>query len=406
MIHISNLNKRYFTVDGEITALDNVSLDIAGGEFIAIIGKSGSGKTTLLNMIAGLDNPDSGSIMLNNADVTKMTGKQTAVLRRREIGVIYQFYNLIPELNIVENITLPTELDGSPIDSEWLAEILKIVGLSGRENAYPTALSGGQQQRAAIARALFSKPSLILADEPTGNLDNENSAEVMKLLKAMNEEQNLEWLPLTLLFAAAALIGIFLILLCNYMPELRLKRKSVIQAVKKQNNNASEETHGYRQSKTFRSQSLTKRLAQKSIDYHGKVYSRIMLLFASSAVYPLLAVLLLWNISRESVVVDANPYDGIDTFAPVLEIVGGLLWFLIGCFAVLTCVGFVQAMLIARIQIAERRRSANVYRMIGMVQKDINHMIRKELYGVAVRTLVLLIFVVVILNACFAMIGG
>lgn len=197
MIHISYLNKRYFTVDGEITALDNVSLDIAGGEFIAIIGKSGSGKTTLLNMIAGLDNPDSGSILLNNADVTKMTGKQTAVLRRREIGVIYQFYNLIPELNVVENITLPTELDGSPIDSEWLAEILKIVGLSGRENAYPTALSGGQQQRAAIARALFGKPSLILADEPTGNLDNENSAEVMKLLKTMNEEYGITVLIVT-----------------------------------------------------------------------------------------------------------------------------------------------------------------------------------------------------------------
>ena len=197
MIHISNLSKRYFTVDGEITALDNVSLDIAGGEFIAIIGKSGSGKTTLLNMIAGLDNPDSGSILLNNADVTKMTGKQTAVLRRREIGVIYQFYNLIPELNIVENITLPTELDGSTIDSEWLAEILKIVGLSGRENAYPTALSGGQQQRAAIARALFGKPSLILADEPTGNLDNENSAEVMKLLKAMNEDYGITVLIVT-----------------------------------------------------------------------------------------------------------------------------------------------------------------------------------------------------------------
>lgn len=197
MIHISNLNKCYFTVDGEITALDNVSLDIAEGEFIAIIGKSGSGKTTLLNMIAGLDNPDSGSILLNNADVTKMTGKQTAVLRRRKIGVIYQFYNLIPELNVVENITLPTELDGSPIDSEWLAEILKIVGLSGRENAYPTALSGGQQQRAAIARALFGKPSLILADEPTGNLDNENSAEVMKLLKAMNEEYGITVLIVT-----------------------------------------------------------------------------------------------------------------------------------------------------------------------------------------------------------------
>ena len=197
MIHISGLNKRYFTVDGEITALDNVSLDIKKGEFIAIIGKSGSGKTTLLNMIAGLDNPDSGSIRLDNADVAKMTGKQTAILRRQKIGVIYQFYNLIPELNVVENITLPTELDQKTIDKEWLGEILQTVGLAGRENAYPTALSGGQQQRAAIARALFGKPSLILADEPTGNLDNENSAEVMKLLKTMNEKYGITILIVT-----------------------------------------------------------------------------------------------------------------------------------------------------------------------------------------------------------------
>lgn len=197
MIHISGLNKRYFTVDGEVTALDNVSLDIKKGEFIAIVGKSGSGKTTLLNMIAGLDNPDSGSTLLDNADVAKMSGKQTAILRRQKIGVIYQFYNLIPELNVVENITLPTELDRKTIDKEWLAEILQTVGLAGRENSYPAALSGGQQQRAAIARALFGKPSLILADEPTGNLDNENCSEVMKLLKDMNETYGITVLIVT-----------------------------------------------------------------------------------------------------------------------------------------------------------------------------------------------------------------
>ena len=222
----------------------------------------------------------------------------------------------------------------------------------------------------------------------------------------MEQVQKPELLPLTLLFAAVVLLGIFFILLCNYLPEIRLKRKSVIQSVKKQNQNANEQTHGYRQSKTFRSQSLLKRLAQKSIDYHGKIYTRIMLMFASSAVYPLLAVLLLWNIGKESVVVDANPYDGTDTITPVLEIVGGLLWFLIICFSVLTCISFMQAILIARMQTAERKRSANVYRMIGMVPEDINRMIRKELFGVVIRTFVLFILAAVTLNACFAMIGG
>ena len=197
MLKIRNLNKKYFTVDGEIIALDNVSLQVDRGEYIAIVGKSGSGKTTLLNMIGGLDIPDSGSIFFDGTDVVKLSNKKAAVLRRQKIGVIYQFYNLIPELNIVENITLPTELDGGEIDKEWLAEILKIVGLNGREQAYPNTLSGGQQQRVAIARALFKKPLLILADEPTGNLDGENSAEVLRLLKTMNEEHKITVLIVT-----------------------------------------------------------------------------------------------------------------------------------------------------------------------------------------------------------------
>lgn len=188
MLKISNLNKKYFTVDGEIVALDNVSIQVKSGDFIAIVGKSGSGKTTLLNMIGGLDIPDSGSIFFEGTDILKLSAKRTAVLRRQKIGVIYQFYNLIPELNVSENITLPTELDGGEIDTEWLSKILTTVGLKGREQTYPSALSGGQQQRVAIARALFNKPALILADEPTGNLDGENSAEVLRLLKQMNAE--------------------------------------------------------------------------------------------------------------------------------------------------------------------------------------------------------------------------
>ena len=197
MLKIRNLNKKYFTADGEIVALDNVSLQVHRGDYIAIVGKSGSGKTTLLNMIGGLDIPDSGSILFDGTDIVKLSNKNTAILRRQKIGVIYQFYNLIPELNIVENITLPTELDGGEIDKEWLAEILKIVGLNGREQAYPNTLSGGQQQRVAIARALFNKPLLILADEATGNLDGENSAEVLRLLKTMNEEHKITVLIVT-----------------------------------------------------------------------------------------------------------------------------------------------------------------------------------------------------------------
>ena len=188
ILHINKLSKKYSTLDGNVVALDDVSFKVERGEFIAIVGKSGSGKTTLLNMIGGLDIPDSGSILFEGIDIVKLSDKNTAKLRRKKIGVIYQFYNLIPELNISENITLPAELDGEDVNREWLSEILTIVGLRGREQAYPSALSGGQQQRVAIARALFNKPILILADEPTGNLDGENSSEVLRLFKQMNEE--------------------------------------------------------------------------------------------------------------------------------------------------------------------------------------------------------------------------
>ena len=197
MLKINNLNKKYFTVDGEVVALDNVNLQVKKGDYIAIVGKSGSGKTTLLNMVGGLDIPDSGSIVFDGRDIVKLSNRKTAILRRQNIGIIYQFYNLIPELNIVENITLPTELDGGKVDRAWLKEILDIVGLTGRENAYPNTLSGGQQQRVAIARALFNKPMLILADEPTGNLDGENSAETMRLLKTMNEVHGITVLVVT-----------------------------------------------------------------------------------------------------------------------------------------------------------------------------------------------------------------
>ena len=197
MLKINNLNKKYFTVDGEVVALDNVNFQVKKGDYIAIVGKSGSGKTTLLNMVGGLDIPDSGSIVFDGRDIVKLSNRKTAILRRQNIGIIYQFYNLIPELNIVENITLPTELDGGKVDRAWLKEILDIVGLTGRENAYPNTLSGGQQQRVAIARALFNKPMLILADEPTGNLDGENSAEIMRLLKTMNEVHGITVLVVT-----------------------------------------------------------------------------------------------------------------------------------------------------------------------------------------------------------------
>lgn len=204
MLEIRALSKRYQTADEEVVALDDLSLRVRRGEFVAIVGRSGSGKTTLLNMIGGLDIPDSGSILLDGVDVARLSAAKTAVLRRRKVGIIYQFYNLIPELTVRENIILPTELDAAAVDEDWLAEILRIVGLSDRAQAYPNTLSGGQQQRVAIARALFAKPAILLADEPTGNLDGENSREVLGLLQMMKEQYGITVLIVTHSDAVAA----------------------------------------------------------------------------------------------------------------------------------------------------------------------------------------------------------
>ena len=200
MLTIQNLTKSYPSARaaaGNIVALDRVSIHIPKGDFAAVMGTSGSGKSTLLNMIAGLDDPDDGQILLDGIDVTKLTRGKTAALRRQKIGVVYQFYNLIPELTVEENILLPTELDGREADPARLREIVSVMGLAGRTGDYPHTLSGGQQQRVAVARALYQRPDLLLADEPTGNLDSENSREVMKLLSLMNSEYGVTLLVVT-----------------------------------------------------------------------------------------------------------------------------------------------------------------------------------------------------------------
>ena len=190
-IKITNLTKKYDSFGTEITALGGVNLTFNDGELVAIIGESGSGKTTLLNQLCGMDVPDKGEIVIDGINLTKLSSNDLCKMRRSKIGVVYQFYNLIPELNIRDNITLPVELDGGNVDENELSEILKTVGLFGRERDFPSALSGGQQQRVAIARSLFQKPSLILADEPTGNLDEKNSDDILGLLCKLNEEKKI-----------------------------------------------------------------------------------------------------------------------------------------------------------------------------------------------------------------------
>ena len=190
-IKIKDLTKKYDSFGTEITALGGVNLTFNDGELVAIIGESGSGKTTLLNQLCGMDVPDNGEIIIDGINLTKLSSNDLCKMRRSKIGVVYQFYNLIPELNIRDNITLPVELDGGNVDENELSEILKTVGLFGRERDFPSALSGGQQQRVAIARALYQKPSLILADEPTGNLDEKNSDDILGLLCKLNEEKKI-----------------------------------------------------------------------------------------------------------------------------------------------------------------------------------------------------------------------
>ena len=188
IIKIENISKYYGAGDNEVKALDNVSLEIQEGEFIAITGTSGSGKSTLLHIIGSVDKPTSGKILLEGQDIYAMNDDEQSKLRRKKIALIYQFYNLIPTLNVKENITLPAMLENDKIDEKYLNELLELLGLSNRVTHLPNELSGGQQQRVSIGRALLSKPSVILADEPTGNLDSKNSKEIMELLKTANEK--------------------------------------------------------------------------------------------------------------------------------------------------------------------------------------------------------------------------
>ena len=188
IIKIENISKYYGTGNNEVRALDNVNLEIQEGEFIAITGASGSGKSTLLHIIGSVDKPTSGRVLLEGEDIYAMNDDEQSKLRRKKIALIYQFYNLIPTLNVKENITLPTMLENDKVDDNYLNELLDLLGLSNRVTHLPNELSGGQQQRVSIGRALLSRPKVLLADEPTGNLDRKNSKEIMELLKTANEK--------------------------------------------------------------------------------------------------------------------------------------------------------------------------------------------------------------------------
>ena len=187
ILSIERLTKVYGTGPAAVRALDDVSLSIAAGEFVAIVGSSGSGKSTLMHLMGGVDRPTSGTVRMNGEDVYKRSDKQLAVFRRREVGLVYQFYNLIPVLDVEENITLPVRMDGRKVNEQRLATLVSSLGLRGFEHHLPNQLSGGQQQRVAIGRALMNSPAIVLADEPTGNLDSKNSAEIMRLLRASNK---------------------------------------------------------------------------------------------------------------------------------------------------------------------------------------------------------------------------
>lgn len=190
ILKVENLSKIYGKGENAVYALNNVSFSISKGEFVAIIGPSGSGKSTLLHILGGVDKPTSGKVWMDGSDVYAQNDEKLAIFRRRQVGLIYQFYNLIPVLNVTENITLPILMDGQKVNDSRLNELLDLLKLKGREKHLPNQLSGGQQQRVSIGRALMNAPAVLLADEPTGNLDSKNSREIIDLLKLSNEKYN------------------------------------------------------------------------------------------------------------------------------------------------------------------------------------------------------------------------
>lgn len=187
ILRVENLTKVYGSGENEVRALDGVSFSVEQGEFVAIIGPSGSGKSTLLHILGAVDTPTSGKVIMDGKDVFEQKEEALAIFRRRQVGLVYQFYNLIPVLNVVENITLPVLMDGRKVNEKRLNDMVKLLGLEGREKHLPNQLSGGQQQRVSIGRALMNAPAVVLADEPTGNLDSKNSQEIMHLLRESNQ---------------------------------------------------------------------------------------------------------------------------------------------------------------------------------------------------------------------------
>ena len=190
ILKVENLTKVYGKDSTKVVALDHVSFSVEKGEFVAIVGASGSGKSTLLHLIGGVDRPTSGKVYIDGKDIFNFNDDKLAIFRRRQVGLIYQFYNLIPILNVEENITLPLSLDNRKVEKEKIDDMLKLLGLTSRRNHLPNELSGGQQQRTSIGRALITNPTIILADEPTGNLDSKSSDEIVALLKKSNKELN------------------------------------------------------------------------------------------------------------------------------------------------------------------------------------------------------------------------